>query len=219
MASAHSMMFLCRIVNHCYTEEIASQPAWMRADGTGVMRSPGGRSSAHRARRAADRLAMGEALASAGVGRGGSAPRRRFAGPRGRPRPHRATMPALGAHHAWLCAPCRVTKEDPVADARLTDPRMANLARLKPAEGPPVPGDLVRLPLLRKALIYQLGGPKRHRRSPAASTVGAWPLAIWWTTTPRVKPASGMSCIRPTSRRCACCFRPSWPPGPRPGPG
>jgi Resolvase, N terminal domain len=37
----------------------------------------------------------------------------------------------------------------------LGDPRLAQLAHLKPVV-PPAPGDLVRLPLVRKAFIYQL---------------------------------------------------------------
>jgi hypothetical protein len=37
----------------------------------------------------------------------------------------------------------------------LRDPRLAQLARLKPVVAPPEPGDLVRLPLRRKAFIYQ----------------------------------------------------------------
>jgi DNA invertase Pin-like site-specific DNA recombinase len=37
----------------------------------------------------------------------------------------------------------------------LRDPRMAQLGRLKPVVAPPEPGDLVRLPLVRKAFIYQ----------------------------------------------------------------
>jgi DNA invertase Pin-like site-specific DNA recombinase len=37
----------------------------------------------------------------------------------------------------------------------LRDPRMAQLARLKPVVALPEPGDLVRLPLVRKAFIYQ----------------------------------------------------------------
>jgi DNA invertase Pin-like site-specific DNA recombinase len=40
-------------------------------------------------------------------------------------------------------------------DEVLCDPRLAQLARLKPVVVPPEPGDLVRLPLIRKALIYQ----------------------------------------------------------------
>src|SRR5688500_18383430 len=39
--------------------------------------------------------------------------------------------------------------------ALLRDPRMAQLARLKPVVAPSEPGDLVRLPLVRKAFIYQ----------------------------------------------------------------
>jgi hypothetical protein len=37
----------------------------------------------------------------------------------------------------------------------LRDPRMAQLGRLKPVVAPPAAGDLVRLPLVRKAFIYQ----------------------------------------------------------------
>jgi hypothetical protein len=37
----------------------------------------------------------------------------------------------------------------------LRDPRLAQLARLRPVVAPPEPGDLVRLPLVRKAFIYQ----------------------------------------------------------------
>jgi Resolvase, N terminal domain len=37
----------------------------------------------------------------------------------------------------------------------LRDPCLAQLARLKPVVAPLEPGDLVHLPLLRKALIYQ----------------------------------------------------------------
>jgi DNA invertase Pin-like site-specific DNA recombinase len=37
----------------------------------------------------------------------------------------------------------------------LRDPRIVQLDRIKPAVTPPAPGDLVRLPLVRKAFIYQ----------------------------------------------------------------
>lgn len=37
----------------------------------------------------------------------------------------------------------------------LRDPRIVQLDRIKPVVAPPAPGDLVRLPLVRKAFIYQ----------------------------------------------------------------
>jgi DNA invertase Pin-like site-specific DNA recombinase len=39
--------------------------------------------------------------------------------------------------------------------ALFTDPRMLQLARIKPVVPPPEPGDLVRLPLARQAFVYQ----------------------------------------------------------------
>ncbi|HSF34434.1 MAG TPA: recombinase family protein [Candidatus Tectomicrobia bacterium] len=39
--------------------------------------------------------------------------------------------------------------------AVLTDPRLMQLARIKPVVPPPEPGDLVRLPLTRQAFVYQ----------------------------------------------------------------
>jgi DNA invertase Pin-like site-specific DNA recombinase len=39
--------------------------------------------------------------------------------------------------------------------AVFTDPRMLQLARIKPVVPPPEPGDLVRLPLTRQAFVYQ----------------------------------------------------------------
>ena len=39
--------------------------------------------------------------------------------------------------------------------APLTDPRLARLTRIKPKPVPPDPGDLMRLPLVRNAFIYQ----------------------------------------------------------------
>jgi DNA invertase Pin-like site-specific DNA recombinase len=50
--------------------------------------------------------------------------------------------------------------------AVITDPRMLQLARLKPVVAPPDPGDLVRLPLVRKAFIYQrLSTHEQRKRS------------------------------------------------------
>jgi DNA invertase Pin-like site-specific DNA recombinase len=46
----------------------------------------------------------------------------------------------------------------------LRDPRLAHLARLKPAVAPPHPGDLVRLPLVRQAFIYQRLSTQEQRK-------------------------------------------------------
>jgi DNA invertase Pin-like site-specific DNA recombinase len=48
-----------------------------------------------------------------------------------------------------------VGKEQGMNQALLRDPRMTQLARLKPLVAPSEPGDLVRLPLIRKAFVYQ----------------------------------------------------------------
>jgi hypothetical protein len=37
----------------------------------------------------------------------------------------------------------------------LRDPRITQLERIKPPVASPEPGDLVRLPLIRKAFVYQ----------------------------------------------------------------
>jgi DNA invertase Pin-like site-specific DNA recombinase len=42
-----------------------------------------------------------------------------------------------------------------MSQSLLHDPRIIHLARIKPAVPPPEPGDLVRLPLTRKAFVYQ----------------------------------------------------------------
>jgi hypothetical protein len=46
----------------------------------------------------------------------------------------------------------------------LRDPQMAQLGRLKPVAAPPAAGDLVRLPLVRKAFIYQRLSTHEHRK-------------------------------------------------------
>jgi DNA invertase Pin-like site-specific DNA recombinase len=48
----------------------------------------------------------------------------------------------------------------------LSDPRIAQLGRIKRVVAPPEPGDLVRLPLVRKAFIYQrLSTHEQRKRS------------------------------------------------------
>ena len=48
-----------------------------------------------------------------------------------------------------------VLEETTMSHEVLRDPRIAQLHRLKPVVATPGPGDLVRLPLVRKAFIYQ----------------------------------------------------------------
>src|SRR5262245_42067571 len=51
-------------------------------------------------------------------------------------------------------------------EAFLTDPRISQLARIKPPVPPPEPGDLVRLPLTRQAFVYQrLSTHEQRKRS------------------------------------------------------
>jgi DNA invertase Pin-like site-specific DNA recombinase len=46
----------------------------------------------------------------------------------------------------------------------LRDPRIVQLDRLRPTVAPPEPGDLVRLPLVRKAFVYQRPSTHKQRK-------------------------------------------------------